>query len=218
MDPTDNPTTIILLSGGMKCSTLLFELVRLDNRPVMEAMVFNTEAATDEYMPAKAMAARAGVPISLWNISIGPFMDVGLEAQPDEPTPFGDDRMELLYMLLNAAYRAKQRGALRVVTGHLADELDIEPDDFVDLIDAVTDFVGVPEDTFESPYWHMSLADVFWKASELSVLGEITAYTNSCLEGDHETPQSPWGFGCGHCAGCETRAAAWVEYAKRLKK
>jgi 7-cyano-7-deazaguanine synthase in queuosine biosynthesis len=215
----ENPTTIILLSGGMNSSTVLFELVRLKQRPVIEAMVFNTETPTDEYMPAKAMAARAGVPISLWNLNLGPLLDINLEAQPEEPMPdLAEPKTETLFMLLNAAARAKQRRAQRIVTGHLESEVSWDPEELVNLFGLVADFIGVRLDIFESPFWHMSKADVFWRAKDLGVLGEITSYTNSCLEGEDETKQDSWGYGCGRCAKCEARAAAWAEYLVRLRR
>lgn len=218
MTAPENPTTLVLLSGGMNSAALLFDLIRIQNRPVMEVMTFNTDRPTNEHMPAMAMANRAGVPISLWNHNVGPFMDVGPEGQPDIPQDFGDAKLELVMMLLNAAYRAKQRGFLSVVTGHLQSELfGMTSDEFVHTIDVVTDYTGIIDGTISAPWWHWKKEDIFWYSKNMNVLGEITAYTTSCLEGNEETLHRSWGYGCGECRGCKRRAAAWALYLERLK-
>ena len=215
----DNQETIILLSGGVNSTTLLFDLVRLKLVPVIEAMVFVTSSQTDDYNPARANAARAGVPFSLWNLgSTDPFMDMSLEFQPDDGMDPIDEKLEFVQMLLSAGFRAKQRGCTRVVTGHLESEIGFSGEKFADTFALVAGYLELPEGTFEAPYWHKTKAEVFWQAKELGVLGEATFFTTSCLEGDEERKLGSCGFGCGECAGCVRRLAGWEEYLKGLKK
>jgi len=215
----DNQETIILLSGGVNSTTLLFELVRLKMRPVIEAIVFMTDSSTDDYNPAKANAERAGVPFSAWSLgSTGPLIDMSLEFQPDAPMDPIDEKLGLLQMLLSAGHRAKQRGCTKVVTGHLESEIGFPGEHFADTLALIAEYLELPEDTFSAPYWHLSKADVFMKAKELGVLGEATFYTTSCLEGNDERKLGACGFGCGECAGCVRRLAGWEEYLERLKK
>jgi 7-cyano-7-deazaguanine synthase in queuosine biosynthesis len=219
MSLTENPKTLMLLSGGMNSATVLFYLARLVQRPVLEAMTFNTASATNEHGPARANANRAGVPSSLWNLHIGPFMDMGLMGQPDNPPPkYGDDKLELALMFIQAAWRAKQMGYERIATGHIESELPMSHEDFLDLTGMVASFAEMPHTLFEMPLWNETKAGIFAMAKELNVLAEITVYTSSCLLGDEETKQDSWGFGCGNCAGCIRRRAAWELYIKGLKK
>lgn len=218
---SENPVSAILLSGGMNSAVALFYLVRLKLRPVQEAIVFNTSSPTPEWEPAKAMAKRAGVAASLWNLSLGPFMDVGPDAQPDIQLPFGGQKLVWSAMLTSAAFRARQRGYGRIVCGYLREEMQFGDDEleeklFFEIAATACHISGMPEDLFEFPLWSMTKADVFGLAKDLGVLGEITFYTASCLEGDEETKQDSWGFGCGKCAGCERRGRAWQKYLSAL--
>jgi len=215
----DNQETIILLSGGVNSTTLLFDLVRLKLVPVIEAIVFITDSSVDDLNPAKANAERAGVPFSVWSLgSPSPLIDMSLEFQPDNPMESMGKKLEFVQMLLFAGFRAKQRGCERVVTGHLESEVGFGGELFADTFALVAEYLELPEGTFEAPYWHKTKADVFWRAKELGVLGEATFFTTSCLEGNDEKKLGSCGFGCGECAGCIRRLAGWEEYLKGLKK
>lgn len=120
-----------------------------------------------------------------------------------------------LILLGLAAAFALPRGHRVVVTGVCeADEAGY-PDCRGAFVDSLEDTISLAMDAsgfrFHAPLLHRTKADTWRLASDLGCLEFIRTATNTCYEGDRSRLHS-WGYGCGECPACQTRAAGWREF------
>lgn len=218
MNPTENPKTLMLLSGGMNSAALILHLTRKLQRPVVEAMIFDRLTPSgSETAYAKRTAARAGVGFSTWQLHTAPMIGMDVELMPDDFRVLDDTQAARAQMLVKATFRAREMRCEKIASGFLAEELNMLVDDLYLFTGAAATFAGLSASAFEFPFMKFTKADVFELARQEDILVEVGFHTMSCLTGDDETKHQ-WGYGCGSCSGCERRAAGWAMYIEGLNR
>jgi len=68
-----------------------------------------------------------------------------------------------------------------------------------------------PRFLLAAPLLHLDKAHTFALADRLDALSTVLEMSHTCYEGEHETRHA-WGYGCGRCPACLTRARGWAEF------
>lgn len=222
---------VVSLSGGQDSATCLyFAKAKYDE---VEAVSFDYgQTHRVELDCARDVALGAGVeqtviPVpalsiiggaSLTDASINPQMDArgtGNEfaAARGLPSSFVPGRNIIL--LGTAAAFALTRGADVLVTGICQEDDAGYPDCRNDFRAALEDAIALGTDTpnfvIEAPLMDRSKADTWALAAELGIVHVIVRGTHTCYRGVHDTLHD-WGYGCGTCPACLTRAAGYTTW------
>lgn len=200
---------LILLSGGVDSSTLLYDLVRDGNEMVALTFNFGEQEAPNEKRHAERMCQELGVEHHYFDFSdsLRIFFDTphpqflrmapGFSIDPrksDTLQPFGS----ALALLLAASW-AVRHGMSDIFYAVQANDSGF-PDNHEEYFRLLGDLTSECEGeefriTFHTPYLNVSKADVIRRGIELGVdYGE----TWSCGYGEQEP--------CGKCAPCVDRA------------
>jgi 7-cyano-7-deazaguanine synthase len=114
-----------------------------------------------------------------------------------------------------AAAQAALLGADGLVTGVCAMDDAGYPDCRPEFVNAIGRTIGLalaePGFHLFAPLLHRSKKETWQLAAILGVADKIISLTHTCYEGDHTTLHD-WGFGCGACPACLTRAAGFHEW------
>lgn len=134
-------------------------------------------------------------------------------ATHDLPSTFVPARNAIL--LATAAAFAAPNGYTHLVTGVCEADDAGYPDCRAVFIDAMEGALRAaldePAFTIAAPLLHLDKARTFALADELGVLDVVVDRSHTCYEGDR-SKRHPWGYGCGECPACLTRADGWNTY------
>lgn len=229
--------TVVLLSGGQDSTTCLAWARRTLDEPVVALSIDYGQRHRVELQLAQKIAAELHVhhsvlPLntlaalgdaSLTNASI----DHELHASPGSgnayaagrnlPSSFIPGRNALLFTI--AAAFGAPRGHTSIVTGVCEADDAGYPDcrsSFVhSMCAALRDALDLSEFTIYAPLLHLDKARTFALADELGILPLVLEHTNTCYDGDRQH-RHVWGYGCGACPACKTRASGWDTYSQTL--
>ncbi|MFE2183130.1 7-cyano-7-deazaguanine synthase QueC [Streptomyces sp. NPDC059455] len=114
-----------------------------------------------------------------------------------------------------SAALAVTRGAQALVTGVCSTDDAGYPDCRISFVRAyeiaLREALDEPEFRVEAPLLDLTKAATWLIAAELDCVEEIVEHTHTCYHGDR-SERFPWGYGCGRCPACVTRAAGWDEF------
>lgn len=202
---------VVLLSGGMDSSTLLYFAKASGFEPLALAVNYGQRHSV-ELLSAVQVAASAGVPIQVADLSrITPIL--GGSSQTDEsiPVPEGhytDPSMKAtvvpnrnMLMLSLAAAHAIASGASRVLYAAHAGDHPIYPDcrpEFVMALQQALRFCHYEPIVLDAPFVTVSKAEIVKLGTTLGVPFELTW---SCYQGRVKH--------CGKCGTCVERREAF---------
>ena len=185
------PTDIILLSGGLESTTLLYE-TRAQGESRALFIDYGQSAALRERRAALAACVRTDTPFTVINLK---RLAIDLAGQavirPHVPLPARN-----LLAVSVAANWALQTKARRVLLGLQRDDRK-HPEGRLDFIRPLTECLASLELILEVPYRELAKADVVARGL---ALGVDYGLTYSCLLG-HRTH-------CGQCPQCQARERA----------
>lgn len=235
---TDPRKAVVALSGGQDSGTCLF--YAREAYDDIHAVSFDYgQRHRIELECAEALADLAGCPHTVLDIAaLAQLGDAALTSSKigvaadasgtgnthaekhDLPSTFVPGRNVIL-LGLAAAY-AVPRGLGTVVTGVCQMDDAGYPDCravFLDSFEATLNLAlgatpGSPLVMFDAPLMDRDKADTWELAAEHGVVDTIVKLTHTCYEGDHDHLHE-WGYGCGECPACETRANGWIEFVAR---
>lgn len=224
---------LVLLSGGQDSTTCLHWALKHWGRGHVQAVSFDYgQRHAVELQAAERIAGEAGVP---WTLLEVPALDtIGGAALTDSnvavnvdaagtgnryaedhglPSTFVPGRNAIL--LSTAAALAAREGLWTIVTGVCEADDAGYPDCRSLFLSAQEEALRQALDDFRltlaAPLMVLSKGETFALAKELGVLDLIVEGTHTCYEGDRSVRWG-WGYGCGKCGACRTRAAGWKEY------
>lgn len=227
-------SAVVLLSGGQDSYTCLAWAQRSFTQGVHAVSFDYDQRHIVELEQAADLAIGAGVPHTVLKVPAlaqlggaaltSPNVSVAADAAGTGnayaeahglPSTFVPAR-NVLFMGTAAAYAA-QVGARAIVAGVCeADEAGY-PDCrsvFVnDMEKALRWALDDPEFTIAAPLLTLDKARTFALAEKLGVLRTVIERTHTCYEGEHDT-MHPWGYGCGACPACETRAKGYEVFER----
>jgi 7-cyano-7-deazaguanine synthase len=209
----DGKKTVVLLSGGLDSSTLLYDVLRAEgDKNTISLSVHYGQRHWRELAAAYAISKRArvqhvtvDVPQTIWDGASS--SQVGVK----EDVPHGhyaDESMKVtvipnrnMLLLATAAAVALSRGALRLAYAAHAGDHAIYPDcrpAFIDAMRLAFKVCAYEPLELYTPFNFMTKADVVLKGHHLSVPLELTY---SCYEGNERH--------CGRCGTCVERREAF---------
>lgn len=240
----DNPHTLsltdvdrsalVLLSGGQDSTTCLYWALSVYNH--VETVSFDYgQRHKVELAAAAEIAEEAGVrhellqvpalsqigAASLTNSTIRTSMEADgtgnvYAAEHGLPSSFVPGRNAIL--ISTAMAFAAPHGMYDIVIGVCeADEAGY-PDCRAPFVEAMETALRVALDdervTLVAPLLHLDKARTFALAAGIDgALEAVLDRSHTCYEGDHTT-WNVWGWGCGECPACKTRAKGWVDFRK----
>lgn len=228
--PSVADNAVVLLSGGQDSTTCLYWA--LDTYADVAAVSFDYgQRHRVELNVAATVAESADVPhvildvpalaqigaAALTNDDIAVNADAtgtGNEyaADHDLPSTFVPARNAIL--LATAAAWAAPNDARHIVTGVCeADDAgypDCRGPFIASMEDAIRAALGDESFTIAAPLLHLDKARTFKLAHDLDVLSIVVNQTHTCYEGVRV--EHPWGFGCGECPACHTRASGYAQF------
>jgi len=205
--------TILVLSGGMDSSTLLYDL--LSQGDSVEAIGINyKQRHGKELACATELCRNLGIPFDVLDLSsLSQFLTGSSQSDPTVDVPFGrydEPSMKLtvvpnrnMFMLASAAAVAIARKADRLAYGAHAGDHAIYPDcrpEFVQAMGAAFKLCDWHEIELIAPYLAMDKGDICRRGVELGVPYEKT--WTCYVGGDHP---------CGKCGACVERAEAFAK-------
>jgi len=222
---------LVLLSGGQDSSTCLYWALTYFTR--VQAVAFDYgQRHRVELDQAALIAQRAGVPFEI--LTVPALSEIGGAALTSDsinvaadatgsgnayaerhglPSTFVPARNAIL--LATAAALAARAGLNTIVTGVCEADDAGYPDcraAFVGALEAALRLaLDDPELTIAAPLLRANKALTFKLADELGCLGDVLALSHTCYEGDRSLNHD-WGYGCGECPACLTRAAGFEAY------
>ncbi|GAA4225813.1 7-cyano-7-deazaguanine synthase QueC [Actinomadura meridiana] len=229
---------LVSLSGGQDSGTCLFWA--LSEYDEVEAVSFDYgQRHRVELDCASRLASRAGVRHTV--LELGPaFRQMGGSSLIDEsidsrfdatgtgndyaarhglPSSFVPGRNVVL--LGYGAALAATRGAHTLVTGVCSTDDAGYPDCRIDFVRsyelALRQALDEPAFRIEAPLLDLTKAETWGLAQRLRCLDEIVEHTHTCYHGDRST-LFDWGYGCGRCPSCTTRAAGWQQFNDRQRQ
>ncbi len=218
------PRAIVVLSGGQDSATCLFLAQR--ECEVVAAIHFQYGQKHEiEGRFAAQIASLANVPLFVSQVpALCDFADSALvtggdvsQAHPKLahlPASFVPGR-NLAFLTLAAAFAMKQN-ATRVYTGVCQEDHAGYPDCRENTIRQLGNALRLGMDFSEleivTPLMHLSKSQTWMLADELSVTETIIQHTHTCYNGNH-TQHYPWGYGCGFCPACQTRAKGFFDWS-----
>lgn len=228
--PAVADNAVVLLSGGQDSTTCLYWA--LDTFNEVHAISFNYgQRHIVELDVAARIAADAGVPhitldvpalsqigaAALTNEAIDVAADANgtgneYAADHDLPSTFVPARNAIL--LTTAAAWAAPNDVRYIVTGVCEADDAGYPDCRAPFIEAIEHAIRAALDddafTIAAPLLDLDKARTFALAERLDVLRVVVNETHTCYEGNRT--RHPWGFGCGTCPACHTRAAGYAAF------
>ena len=186
--------TILLFSGGLDSSTLLYKLI--DEGHDVECLAFNYgQKHRRELLAAKEIAATLGVSLHVVQL---PHIWENLEVSGSDVIP----NRNMVFLSIAAAY-AINRGADSVAWGPNRDDWGVYPDCREDFAESMRDALSLCHNYpigLMTPFISVTKTEVVKLAHSLEV--PIGA-TWSCYEGGRKP--------CRKCSACVTRAKAIQE-------
>jgi 7-cyano-7-deazaguanine synthase len=222
---------VVCLSGGQDSTTCLYDALRR-YAPVHALSFDYAQRHRVELDCAAAIAAQAGVehtilPIeafalladaSLTNPAIESLADAtGTGNTYAEgrglPSSFVPGR-NIIFLGLAAAFGIP-RGMETLVAGVCSTDEAGYPDCRADFVTSLQDTIRIgmdcPDFRIDAPLLHRTKAQTWAMANELGVLEVVRTATHTCYEGVRGELHD-WGYGCGECPACQTRARGWAEF------
>lgn len=223
---------VVLLSGGQDSTTCLaWALDKFPNGVQAVSFDYGQRHAV-ELVVARKIAENAGVrhtvltvpalreigAASLTNASIPSEMDaVGTgnvyAAEHNLPSSFVPGRNAIF--ISTAMAFAAPLGIYNLVTGVCEADDAGYPDCRGVFIESMEATLRLALDdsriTIFAPLLTLDKARTFQLAYDLGALGDVLELSHTCYNGEHDTWHE-WGFGCGECPACETRAKGWAEF------
>lgn len=228
-------SAVVLLSGGQDSFTCLAWARRTFTQGVSTVSFDYGQRHKVELEVAAKLAADAGVPNLVLPMPL--LASLGGAALTDDAVKVAEDAAgtgnayahehglpstfvpgrNVLFLGAAAAYAA--RVGSRVIVAGVCEADDAGYPDcrasFVsDMEWALQSALDDHEFTIAAPLLRLDKARTFLLAELLGVLGTVIAETHTCYEGEHELANA-WGFGCGECPACQTRAKGYDEYLKQ---
>lgn len=189
--PQATSTDIILLSGGIESTTLLYE-ARAQGALRALFLDYGQSAALQERRAAAAACARTDTPLTVIHLKrLAADLAGSTVIRPHVPL-----RARNLLAVSIAANWALKTQARRILLG-LQREDRKHPEGQPDFIRPLSECLASLKLVLEIPYRELSKADVMARGL---TLGVDYALTYSCLLG-HRAP-------CGQCSQCHARASA----------
>ena len=213
--PSEKPKTIVLLSGGMNSAVMLYEILTFKKAEIIECMIFDAYQPSGDFLCARALCTKLGVPFSIWDLEPAPIMSTTNFDSPKEITKeFSADLRNtcLMQMIVASVRYAKLAGADTITAGFVYKDVDLDLMEFGDS----TALLSGHEVTFSFPMWDLKKWEIFKLAEDLNRVVEVLDGTTSCLIGNDDI-RHQWGYGCGSCDGCVRRWRAWEEHLERKK-
>lgn len=194
---------VILFSGGLD-SLAAAALAREAQRDLLLLHIQHGQRqARAEVQAAGALASALGAPLRIVDFEAMRAIRAEGKIIPGR---------NLMFLALATAY-AHGVGAGEVWIGACgADAVDF-PDcrpGFLDAAEAAVRAGGVPV-AVVSPLVATSKTETFGILRDAGLLDQALETTHTCYEGNHHDRHA-WGFGCGACAACTTRAAGWAAF------
>lgn len=230
---TTTRKAVVCLSGGQDSGTCLFWSVSEFDE--VEAVSFDYgQRHRVELDCAAQLAARAGVAHTVLELG-GAFRQLGGSSLTDEsidsltdasttgnlyaaqhglPSSFVPGRNVIL--LGYGAALAVTRGAHTLVTGVCSTDDAGYPDCRISFVrayqTALREALDEPGLRIEAPLLSLTKAATWALAQRLGCVAEIVEHTHTCYHGDRSA-RYRWGYGCGRCPACVTRASGWDRFA-----
>ncbi|WP_224392912.1 7-cyano-7-deazaguanine synthase QueC [Pseudonocardia sp. ICBG1293] len=114
------------------------------------------------------------------------------------------------------AAHAVVRGATTLITGVCSTDEAGYPDCRITFIrayeNALREALAEPGFQITAPLLDKTKSETWKLAHQLGCVNEIIEHTHSCYHGDRNN-RFDWGYGCGQCPACTTRATGWTENA-----
>jgi len=222
---------VVCLSGGQDSTTCLYHALRRYDR--VHAVSFDYgQRHRIELDCAAAIAAEAGVPQVV--LPVGVFTQLGdgsltnpeIESRFDAagtgnayaelrglPSSFVPGR-NIIFLGLAAAFGVP-RGYETLVAGVCATDEAGYPDCRADFVESLVETIRIGMDcpgfAIDAPLLRRTKAETWAFAQELGVLELVRTQTHSCYEGVRGELHE-WGYGCGECPACVTRAAGFAQF------
>lgn len=229
---TDNSKAAVLFSGGQDSTTCL--AWALDRYAEVEAVGFDYgQRHRVEMEQAERIAVRLGVTYT--RVPIPALRLAGAASLTSDdipsavnargtgntyaeehglPSSFVPGRNAVL--LATAVAVMVPRGCWTLVTGVCEADDAGYPDcrgAFVDhMEEALRSALDDSRLTIETPLLMLDKARTFAMARDLGVLDVVLELSHTCYEGDRSV-RHDWGYGCGECPACQTRAAGWATFS-----
>lgn len=234
---TDPATAVVSLSGGQDSATCLF--YARDRYDDVLAVSFDYgQRHRAELKCAHMLAGMAAVPHRI--ITVPAFaqladaaltnarIDVAANATENPsasgevnfyaakrglPSTFVPGR-NIVLLGLAAAY-GLPRNAEVLVTGVCATDEAGYPDCRPEFVTAMEQVIALgmdcPSFVIDAPLLHRTKAQTWELAAQLGVLELVVEHSHTCYEGNR-TERHDWGYGCGKCPACTTRAAGYAQF------
>lgn len=224
------PHALVVLSGGLDSSTCLVLATRLFEK--VSAICFDYgQRNVVEIKQAEKLCEMFNVPFKLVDMSTvfeavstsaliadGPLGNVNAPHPLNNnlPSSYVPNRNTMFLTVAHAW--AQTIGASCVVTGISEVDGAHYPDttlDFAQQLQVVlTEGSGTDIGVF-CPLATVDKAGTFQLARSMNVLDVIIEHSHSCYNGVRSTLH-PWGYGCGDCISCTSRAEGFEKYEKGL--
>lgn len=192
---------VVLFSGGL--DSLATALVARHEDPLLLHLAYGQRQARAEAHAAGELAVVLGLRIRYLDA-----LALSAARQAGDVLPGRN-----LAFLAIAAGLAHSQGAEAVYIGTCgADDAgfpDCRPA-FLEAAARALALGGVPV-AVKAPLVGKTKAETFAMIAAAGLLDRALATTHTCYEGNHHD-QHAWGFGCGACAACTTRAAGWAAF------
>lgn len=199
---------VVLLSGGMDSLVALAWAKRRYQGLVCVSFDYGQRHRV-ELECAKELSAELGVEHAVLPMTVA---DSTSYLKGGSASPVVEGRN--LIMLTMAASVAKARGAGSVVAGYCLDDAAGFPDCRPSFVAKAQEVLRLALDfpvSVERPLISKTKAEIFALAESLGVLDLVLEKTHTCYRGDRSTAHV-WGYGCGECSSCKTRANGWEQY------
>ena len=201
---------VIILSGGMDSTTLLYDLINQDYE--MYALSFDyNQKHKKELECAKATCAKLNINHKILDLSILNDIAPSALTRDDWEVPEGhyaDENMKqtvvpnrnMVMLSLATSYAISLKAKKLFYGAHAGDHI-IYPDTRKEFIDAIKQTIKLcdwNEVNLEAPYWNMDKGDIVNKGKELNVDYSLTT---TCYKGKEKA--------CGKCGSCRERLEAF---------
>lgn len=231
--PAHDAGALVLLSGGQDSSTCLHWA--LNEYSTVHAVAFDYgQRHRVELEQAALIAAKVNAPFEI--LTVPALSEIGGAALTSDeiavaadatgsgnayaekrglPSTFVPARNAIL--LATAAALAARDGLSTIVTGVCEADDAGYPDcraDFIFALEAALRLaLDMPELEIAAPLLRANKALTFKLADDLGCLDDVLALSHTCYEGDRSLNHD-WGYGCGECPACLTRADGFRAFAE----
>jgi len=204
---------LLILSGGLDSSTLLFYL-QDKGFEVQCLSIDYGQTHVKEVIAAKMISAKAGVPFEIMSIpNLGSYLDGSALTDPSIKVPHGDYREEsmkstivpnrnMIFLSIAVGY-AIGKGIHKVAYAAHSGDHFIYPDcrpEFIERMQNVFKFCHTEPIELIVPFMNLSKIEIVMIGNDLKVPFELTW---TCYEGRN--------LPCGKCGACRERLEAFRE-------